>query len=115
MLITDIEVGQLVYFDPTKDNPYRAFTFSHVEKDQPFIVRVLSIQGEDDLLVGSINFWGDVDVEQVVKPSQLSCQPVAAEVATSALIEQLEWLAVEQKTIDQKTLLQIFGALPNGN
>ena len=108
-----MQVGDIVWFDPIKPNVWGAF--SHVDLDalKPFKVRVGGIMEDGALDVTPIPCGGAPEVlygtYQLVQESQLSEEfPEASSADILRLIEQLEWLSVEQKKISMKELLALF-------
>lgn len=119
MLRNELVVGSVVYFHPERKNEYRAFMFSEASPEKPFKVIVTNVVGDGDFYVRGL-----IDAsttEQVVKAEQLSYaggytqDEHSDEIGINALIDRLEWLAVEQKVIDEEALLKIYGAIANGN
>lgn len=119
MLRNDLMVGSIVYFHPERKNEYGSFTFSGAFPEKPFKVIVTHVVGDGDFYVRSLREGSET--EQVVKAEQLSYtveytqEEHTTEIDVNALIEHLEWLAVEQKFIDKEALLKIYGAITNGN
>lgn len=119
MLQNELMVGSIVYFHPECKNEYGAFTFSEAFPESPFKVIVTRVVGDGDFYVRRLS--DATKTEQVVKAKQLSYtgdytqEEHTTEIDVNALIERLEWLAVEQKVIDEETLLKIYGAIANGN
>lgn len=119
MLPNELMVGSIVYFHPERKNEYDAFLLG---VGFPFKVIVTRLMGED-IIVKRIE--DEDETEQIVKAEQLSYPREytqdehpdghSDEIGINALIERLEWLAVEQKVIDKETLLKIYGAIANGN
>ena len=115
-----MQVGDIVWFDPNKSNDWGAFTCCGLAHTEPFKVRIASISDGGALEVIPILFGGAPEgflrgEHQIVQESQLSedyPDKSAASEAHSAdilwLIEQLEWLSVEQKKISKKELLALF-------
>lgn len=119
MLANELMVGSIVYFHPECKNEYGAFMFSGTFPEKPFKVIVTNVAGDGDFCVRCLSDANKT--EQIVKAKQLSYtgdytqEGHTAEIDVNALIERLEWLAVEQKVIDKETLLKIYGAIANGN
>lgn len=123
MLRNELMVGSIVYFHPERKNEYNAFMFSEAFPEKPFKVIVTHVVGDGDFYVRSLRYGPET--EQVVKAEQLSYaggytqdehpDEHSDEIGINALIDRLEWLAVEQKVIDKETLLKIYGAIANGN
>lgn len=116
MLANELMVGSIVYFHPERKNEYGAF----LDYDGfPFKVIVTRVVAGEDICVKRFEDYDGI--EQVVKAEQLSYargytqDEHPDEIGINALIERLEWLAVEQKVIDRETLLKIYGAIANGN
>lgn len=106
-----MQVGDIVWFDPSKPNVWGAF--SHFDVLKPFKVRVDAIMEDGALNVAPALNGGATEVFfgclQLVQESQLSedyPEPSSADILW--LIEQLEWLSVEQKKISMKELLALF-------
>ena len=118
MLRNELVVGSIVYFHPECKNEYDAFLYRSALTDKPFKVIVTELDGED-VYVKRIE--DDDETEQIVTTEQLSHtggyprDEHSDEIGINALIERLEWLAVEQKVIDKETLLKIYGAIADGN
>lgn len=111
-----MQVGDIVWFDPSKPNVWGAF--SHFDVLKPFKVRVDGIMEDGALDVTPVLDGGAPERWlrrcQVVQESQLSedypDNSGAGEPTGDILwlIEQLEWLSVEQKKISMKELLALF-------
>ena len=106
-----MQVGDIVWFDPNKPNVWGAFC--HVDLTKPFKVRVGGIMEDGALDVTPVPHGGAPDALfgcfQLVQVSQLSEDyPEASSADILWLIEQLEWLSVEQKKISMKELLALF-------
>lgn len=120
-----MQVGDIVWFDPNKPNVWGAFYDTAVEVVSPFKVKIGGIMEDGALNVTPVPDGGAPDrwlvCYQLVQESQLSKdfpdEPSVDEPTADILwlIEQLEWLAVEQKVIGKETLLKIYGAIANGN
>ena len=108
-----MQVGDIVWFDPNKPNVWGAF--SHVDLDalKPFKVKVGGIMENGALDVTPVPRGGAPETLfgcfQLVQVSQLSKDyPEASYADILWLIEQLEWLSVEQKKVSKKELLALF-------
>jgi len=107
-----MQVGDIVWFDPNKSNDWRAFTFWDVEVTRPFKVKICAVEDgalEVTPVVGGGAPREIIGVYQLVRESQLSKEfPEASSADLFKLIEQLEWLSVEQKKVSMKELLALF-------
>ena len=107
-----MQVGDIVWFDPNKPNVWRAFTYCGLAHTEPFKVRIASISNGGALEAIPIPHGGAPEAlrgSQLVQESQLSEDyPEASSADILWLIEQLEWLSVEQKKISMKELLVLF-------
>ena len=106
-----MQVGDIVWFDPNKPNVWGAF--SHVDVLKPFKVRVDGDMEDGALNVTPVLLGGAPETLfgcfQLVQVSQLSEDyPEASSADILWLIEQLEWLSVEQKKVSKKELLALF-------
>lgn len=113
-----MQVGDIVWFDPNKPNPWGAFSYYDGKVTSPFKVKISSIMEDGALDVTPIPLGGAPEgwsgTYQLVQESQLSedyhDNSGAGEPTGDILwlIEQLEWLSVEQKKISMKELLSLF-------
>ena len=119
MLRNELVIGSIVYFHPERENEYSAFAGRRSFTEKPFKVIVTKLAGDNTINVKRVD--GYDETEQIVKAGQLSYpreytqDEHSDEIGINALIERLEWLAVEQKVIGKETLLKIYGAIANGN
>lgn len=105
-----MQVGDIVWFNPNKPNEWGAF--SHFDVVAPFKVRISDIEDDESFDVTPVLNGGAPEVfygtYQFVQESQLSKEfPEASSADILWLIEQLEWLSVEQKKISKKELLAL--------
>ena len=114
-----MQVGDIVWFDPSKPNVWGAFSYVDLNALKPFKVRVGGIMEDGALDVTPVPHRGGAPETlfgcfQLVQVSQLSedyPDNSGADEPTADilwLIEQLEWLSVEQKKISMKELLSLF-------
>lgn len=114
-----MQVGDIVWFDPSMPNAWGAFTYYDLDLTEPFKVEIVSVMHDGALDVTPILCGGAPEVlcgvYQLVQESQLSedypdksTDSEAPSVDILWLIEQLEWLSVEQKKISKKELLALF-------
>lgn len=108
-----MQVGDIVWFDPNKPNVWGAFTFQDFEVTHPFKVKIDCIMEDGALDITPIVGGGAPEslcrTYQLVQESQLSEDyPDNSSADIPWLIEQLEWLSVEQKKISIKELLSLF-------
>ena len=108
-----MQVGDIVWFDPNKPNEWGAFSHFDLGVLNPFKVRVDGIMEDGALNVTPVLNGGAPEVFfgcfQLVQESQLSEDyPEASSADILWLIEQLEWLSVEQKKISKKELFALF-------
>lgn len=108
-----MQVGDIVWFDPSKTNVWSAFTYHGIEVERPFQVKISDITEDGAFDVTPILNGGAPDdlygIYQLAHESQLSKEfPEASSADLLRLIEQLEWLSVEQKKISMKELLALF-------
>ena len=113
-----MQVGDIVWFDPNKPNVWGAFTHCCHVPIRPFKVKIASVMHDGALNVTPIPCGGAPEVlcgtYQLVQKSQLSedyPDNSSADEPTADilwLIEQLEWLSVEQKKISKKELFALF-------
>lgn len=108
-----MQVGDIVWFDPNKPNAWGAFTYCDLDLTEPFKVKIARIMYDDALCVIPISCGGAPEglrgTHQLVQESQLSEDyPEASSADILWLIEQLEWLSVEQKKISMKELRALF-------
>ena len=112
-----MQVGDIVWFDPNKPNVWGAFSYVDLDALKPFKVRVGGIMEDGALDVTPVQHGGAPETLfgcfQLVQVSQLSEDypedyPEASSADILWLIEQLEWLSVEQKKISMKELLALF-------
>ena len=113
-----MQVGDIVWFDPNKPNAWGAFAYCDLDLTEPFKVKIGSVMHDGALDVTPIPCGGAPEVlcgaYQLVKESQLSedyPDNSGADEPTADilwLIEQLEWLSVEQKKISKKELLALL-------
>lgn len=108
-----MQVGDIVWFDPNKPNVWNAFVSYGTKSTDPFKVKIASVMHDGALDVTPIPFGGAPEVwcgtYQLVQVSQLSEDyPEASSADILWLIEQLDWLSVEQKKISMKELLSLF-------
>jgi len=108
-----MQVGDIIWFDPNKPNVWGAFSHFDLDVLKPFKVRVDDIMEDGALNVTPVLNGGAPEVFfgcfQLVQESQLSEEfPEASSADILWLIEQLEWLSVEQKKISRKELLSLF-------
>lgn len=117
-----MQVGDIVWFDPNKPNVCGAFTYCNLDLTEPFKVKIGSVMHDGTLDVtpihcGAASGWRGR--YQLVQESQLSKDypdKSGADEPTADilwLIEQLEWLSVEQKKISKKELLALFKGSTN--
>lgn len=106
-----MQVGDIVWFDPNKPNEWGAF--SHFDVLNPFKVRVGGVMEDGALNVTPVlnggapeTFFGCFQLVQVSQLSENYPEESTADILW--LIEQLEWLSVEQKKISKKELLSLF-------
>ena len=108
-----MQVGDIVWFDPNKPNVWRAFPYVDFDALKPFKVIVGGIMEDGALDVAPVLHGGAPETLfgcfQLVQVSQLSEDyPEASSADILWLIEQLEWLSVEQKKVSKKELLALF-------
>jgi len=108
-----MQVGDIVWFDPNKSNVWGAFESYDLDLTEPFKVKIASVMHDGALDVTPILCGGAPEVlcgtYQLVQESQLSEDyPDKSGADILWLIEQLEWLSVEQKKISKKELLALF-------
>lgn len=108
-----MQVGDIVWFDPNKPNEWGAFSCYVGEVTRPFKVKIGGIMEDGALDVTPSPCGGAPEamlgVHQLVQESQLSEEfPESSSADILWLIEQLEWLAVEQKKVSMKELLALF-------
>lgn len=108
-----MQAGDIVWFDPSKPNEFGAFINFNLDLTEPFKVIIESVIHDGALAVTPIPCGGAPEVlcgtRQFVEESQLSEEfPEASSANILWLIEQLEWLSVEQKKISKKELLALF-------
>ena len=108
-----MQVGDIVWFDPSKPNEWGAFAYCDRDLMEPFKVEIVSVMPDGALDVTPIPRGGAPEVlcwtYQLVQESQLSKDyPYKSSADILWLIEQLEWLSVEQKKISKKELLALF-------
>lgn len=108
-----MQVGDIVWFDPNKPNVWGAFAYSGQWLTEPFKVKIESVMHDGAVGVTPIPCGGAPEdlcgTYQLVQESQLSEDyPEASSADILWLIEQLEWLSVEQKKISMKELLALF-------
>lgn len=108
-----MQVGDIVWFDPNKPNEWGAFSCYVGEVTRPFKVKIGGIMEDGALDVTPVLHGGAPETFfgcfQLVQVSQLSEDyPEASSADILWLIEQLEWLSVEQKKISMKELLALF-------
>lgn len=117
-----MQVGDIVWFDPNKPNVRGAFISYDLDPTEPFKVEIVNIMPDGTLDVtpihcGAAGGWRGG--YQLVQESQLSKDypdKSGADEPTADilwLIEQLEWLSVEQKKISKKELLALFKGSTN--
>ena len=108
-----MQVGDIVWFDPNKPNDWGAFAYYDCEVTHPFKVKISGIMEDGALDVTPVLNGGAPEVLfgcfQLAQESQLSEDyPDNSGADILWLIEQLEWLSVEQKKISMKELLALF-------
>ena len=108
-----MQVGDIVWFDPSKPNEWGAFVYCDRDLTEPLKVKIVSVMHDGALDVTPIPCGGAPEVlcgtYQLVQESQLSEEfPEVPSADILWLIEQLEWLSVEQKKISMKELRALF-------